>query len=286
MTNFLNHITTGPSADGQRIVIVAVEGAGKTTLAANAPRALLVRLEDGAGSVATPKTPVITTWTDFIGLLDELRLSAISNRLPFKTISFDSATAVERLIHDHVIASDEAVAKAAQQKVLLKPTPNMETVHGAYGKGYAIATNYFANFLYRCDEFARNAKINIVITCHTFPSLVRDAAYGEYNSWDLLLHSPKNDKNYGKRELLTQWADIIGFLHEPLFVSKSDSGQMLRGISANQGRQLAIERTPGWVAKNRYGLTGLIPIPKLNGWNNLANAVWNSCGVDIWNRDV
>lgn len=294
MTNFLSQVTNTTTVEGQRIILYGVEGSGKTTLASNAPRALLIRLEAGSGSLTVHKTPVLGNWLDLLGLMDELRLQAISGTLPFKTLSFDSATAIERLIHDYVIASDETVIKAASSKppVVLKPTPNMETVHGAYGKGYAIATNLFYSFLNRCDEFARNGGINIVVTCHAFSSLIKDAAYGEYNSWDLLLHSPKNDKNYGKRELITQWADTIGFLHEPLFVTKSESGAMMRGISANQGRQLAVNRTPGWVAKNRYGLNGLIPIPKpeppkpYDGWNHFASAVYNSSGIDLWNRDV
>lgn len=293
MTNFLQQVTTGETTiqDGQRIVIAAVEGAGKTTLIANAPRALLIPMEAGYASIKTAKVPLITTLNDLFGLLDELRLLAMSGRLPYKTLAFDSATALERLIHEHVIATDPLVENAAKTKSILKPTPNMETVHGGYGKAYVTANGHFLRFLNYCDEFARHGKINIAITCHTFPTLVRDAAYGEYNSWDLLLHSPKNDKTYGKRELITQWADMVGFLHEPIFVSKSEGGSMMKAISQNQGRQLAVDRTPGWVAKNRYGLTGLIPIPKpegepFKGWNYIANAVWNSAGIDIWNKDL
>lgn len=283
MTNFLGQTTTGTSQDGQRIVIAAVEGAGKTTLAANAPRTLFVPVEDGAGGIAITKTPVIANFSDLLGLMDEIRAQCMAGKFPFKSISFDSATAIERLIHEHTVATDPKVLAALAAK-LKPPVFNMETAHDAYGKAYVVANNHFANLLYRFDELTRNAKINIVITCHTFPSLVRDAAYGEYHSWDLLLHSPKNDKTYGKREMLMQWADFVGFLHEPLFVSKE--GGMQKGMSAGQGRQMGVDRTPGWAAKNRYGLTGLIQIPQVNGWNYIADAVWKSRGIDIWNRDV
>jgi len=285
--SILSNVSAGASSEGQRIIIAGVEGVGKSTLVANAPRALFVPMELGYASILTPKTPLLTTYDDVFTLLDEIKLSVQSNRNQFMTLSFDSATALERLIHTKVLETDPDVVKARLAK---QPDPKnltMETAHGGYGKAYNLANDYFSRFTRYCDELARYGKLNIVITCHVFPSLVKDSAYGEYNSWDLLLHSPKNDKTYGKRELITQWADMIGFLHEPLFVQKAEKGQSLvKGISANQGRVLAVDRTPGWVAKNRYGLTGTIPIPKENGWNSIANAIYNSSGIDLWNRDV
>ena len=48
------------------------------------------------------------------------------------------------------------------------------------------------------DALALQLGINIVFTCHVFANLVVDPQVGEYSSWDLLLHSPKNFKTYGK----------------------------------------------------------------------------------------
>jgi hypothetical protein len=279
--SILGQVSSGGAPEGQRIVIAAVEKVGKTTLVANAPRALLIPLEMGYASIKTPKTPLITSYDDLFTLLDEIKAVTMAGKNEFLTLSFDSATALEQLIHKKVIATDPDVIKGIGKNV------TMETAHGGYGKAYNLANDYFSRFTRYCDELAKYGKLNIVITCHVFPSLVKDAAYGEYNSWDLLLHSPKNDKTYGKREMMTQWADMIGFLHEPLFVQKAEKGQTItKGISAGQGRVLAVDRTPGWVAGNRYGLTGLIPIPPVNGWNNLAHAIYTNCGIDVYNRDV
>lgn len=280
--SILSNVSTGRSNFGQRIIIASVEGGGKTTLAANAPRSLFIPMEMGYKSVTTSKTPDINSYDDLFILLDEIRAACQKGNFPFQTLSFDSATALERLIHAKIIAEDDRVKKGVEKH------PTMESVHGGYGKAYQLSNDYFSRFTNYCDQFVRYACLNIVITCHTFPSLVRDAAYGEYYSWDLLLHSPKNDKNYGKRELATQWADIIGFLHEPMFVSKADGQTMTRAVSAGQGRVLAIERAPGYVAKNRYGVTGnaaLIPIPPTNGWNALAHTIYGATGIDVYNRD-
>lgn len=286
----LSQVTNGSRPTGQRIIIAGVEKVGKTTLACNAPRALLVPMEMGNASIRTPVTPLIERWSDLMALIDELGVSCRQGRNPYMTITFDSATALERLIHDKVIGDDPDVIKGKLKN------PTMATAHEGYGKAFDLANGHFADFLRKCDELAIYAGINIVLTCHVFASRVVDPAFGEYDSWDLLLHSPKNLKSYGKREMATQWADMIGFLHEPLYVNKTEKGQqVIKAISANQGRMLAVDRTPGWVAGNRYGLTGTIAIPKppdnpnqpyRDGWNTLAQSIYNAKGIDLFNRDV
>jgi len=290
---FLNQITTSSPQEGQRIVIAGVEGVGKTTLAAASPRCLLVPMEMGYGSMTVHKTPMITSFDDSISLLEEIRGTVLKGQFPYKSLAFDSATALERLINDKTITSDPDVDKAIKAGNPWPKGTNMETVHGGYGKSYGVANDLFAKFLGRCDELAKYGGINIIFTCHVFASRITDPAHGEYDSWDLLLHSPKNNKTYGKREMLTQWADMIGFLYEPLFVQKAEKGQQLvKAIGANQGRQLAIERSPGWVAKNRYGLTNQIAIPKpeigkpFNGWNYIAQPIYDATSIDLYNREV
>lgn len=285
---FLNRVTSQPPQEGQKIVIAGVEGTGKTTLAADAPRALFIPMEFNYKTVKAARSPDILSYNDLFLLLDEIRDSCQKGQFKYKTLVFDSATAFERLIHNKIILEDDKVKKG------LDKHPTMESVHGGYGKGYQLANELFQRFTNYCDQFTRLAGLNIVVTCHTFPSLVRDAAYGEYYSWDLLLHSPKNDKNYGKRELITQWANLIGFLHDPMFVSKQEGQNMTRAVSAGQGRMLAVERSPGWVAKNQYGIVGpasLIPIPAPKpigpggGWNALAHRIYNCSGIDVYNKD-
>jgi hypothetical protein len=163
----------------------------------------------------------------------------------------------------------------------------MESALGGYGKAYNMANELFAKWVGYADELAFHAGINTIVTCHVFAARVMDPAHGEFDTWDLLLHSPKNQKNYGKREFITQWADLVGYLHEPLFIIKGEKGQNLQqAVSSNQGRQLAVDRKPTWVAGNRYGLSGLIAIPQKGGWNYLADAIFKSCGIDLYNRNL
>lgn len=274
--SILSGVTAGIIKAGQRIVIGGIEKSGKTTLAANAPRSLLVPLEKGFGAITTPKTPMIETITGVFQLCEEI-LDALSRRqFPYHTVVWDSGTALETFIHTNVISLDPNSKKSVL---------SMETSHGGYGKAYPIANDQFARFLWYCDQMAFKFGINIIITCHVFSSLIKDPTSGEYETWDLLLHSPKNNKSYGKREMLTQWADMISFLYEPYMIIINDNEKMRRAVSANRGRVLGVTRTPQYVAGNRYDLINEISIPANSGWNYLADAIYQSKGIDLFNRD-
>lgn len=288
--NILNQVSTGASSqDGQRIVIAGSEGLGKTTLGCGAPGVLLVPLEMGSGSMRVAKTPMLNSWEEVEQLCKELIAAAQSGKLQRgQSIVWDSATALERFIDNYTIRSDPTYKAGNPTKL------TMATAHGAYGKAYDVANETFQRWTRYLDELAIYGGINSIVTCHVFANVVLDPASGEFHSWDLLLHSPKNGKTYGKREFITQWADMIGFLHEPYFVMKTEKGQVMqKAISSNQGRLLAVDRQPGWIAKNRYGLDGTISIPKpAEGgnpavcWNALAHSVYTRCGIDLYNRSV
>jgi hypothetical protein len=275
----LDYINHSSQRTGIRAVISGIEKVGKTTLACTAPRTLLVPLEQGFGGVSVNKVPLLEAYADLMTLLDEVISKVQEGTFQYQTLTFDSATALERMIHDAVLHSDPAYAKGNKKAL------TMESALGGYGKAYQYANELFHGFLQRCDWLAIHGNINIVITCHVFAAKVMDPAFGEFDTWDLLLHSPKNQKAYGKREMLTQWADLVGFLHEPLFVTEQEGKALTRGISANKGRILAVNRTPGYVAGNRYGMVNDISIPRASGWNALAHELYNSCGLDYFNRD-
>lgn len=277
--SILGRVTAGRPTQGQRIVIGGQEKMGKTSLGADAPRAMLVQMEAGGVVVSIPKTPLLGSFGEVMQFMGEVKAAAQAGQFEAKTLVFDTGTALERFIDAQTIADDN------------KGRQTMETAHGGYGKAYGYSNGLFDDFLKACDELAIHGGINIVLTCHVFAAKQIDPAFGEYDQWDLLLHSPKNNKTYGKREMLTQWADLVGFLHEPMFITKGEGETLQRGQTKNIGRVLGVSRTPGYVAGNRYGLTGEIPIPDPTrnkfgtAWNVLADAVYNASGVDIYNRD-
>jgi hypothetical protein len=277
----LDSITSSTARCGLRAVFSGAEKIGKTTLLASAPRPLLIPLEVGFAGVNVNKTPMLTHFDHVMDVLEEIKVKAQSGAFPYMSIGIDSATALERLIHQKVLEMDPNYVKDQKGN---KKAVTMESALGGYGKAYTYANELFSNFLAKCDELAIYGGINILFTCHVFAAEVIDPTAGNFNQWDLLLHSPKNQKTYGKREMMSQWADIIGFLHEPIFVTEGK--QMNKAVSQNVGRVLALVRTPSYVAGNRFGITENITLPKDQGWNHLAQAVYASSGLDYFNRDV
>lgn len=278
MNSILSGVTSGVSRAGLRLVLAAQEKMGKTTLCAGAPGVLLVPLEVGYAGVSVSKTPMLQTLDEVKQLLMEITALAQRGQFPYKTLAFDSATALERMVHDAIIARDPLAGRGG------KKTITMDSAHGGYGKAYMLANEEFNDLLKQFDQLAVYGGINIVLTCHVFASKVMDPTSGEYDSWDLLLHSPKNSKTYGKRELITQWADMIGFMYEPVFVS--ENGKISKAVSQNKGRVLGLSRTPSYTAGNRFGMVGELPIPAppANGWNTIAQALYQASGIDVFTR--
>jgi hypothetical protein len=280
MNSILAGVQTGPSTAGQRIVISAIEKMGKTTLACGAPSPLLIPMELGYGAINVPKTRQLISLEEVFQTCEEILAAARSRTFPAKTIVWDSGTALERLIHDATLRTDPNYQRGNKKAV------TMESALGGYGKAYNYANELFNRFTYYCDEMAFSFGINTIVTCHVFASRIVDPTSGEYDVYDLLLHSPKNNKTYGKRELMTQWADMVGFLYEPMHVIVNDKQQIARAVTANRGRVLGVDRTPMYVAGNRYKMSGEIPIPPVQGWNYLADAIYQSSGIDVFNRDI
>jgi AAA domain-containing protein len=284
MSSLYGAVTSGVSRSGLRIVIGAQEKMGKTTLGAGAPGVLLVPLEVGFAGVSVAKTPMVQGYDElrqFLGDTEAWCIAAGKGEappFPYQTLFFDSATGLERILSTEVISRDPLSQRGG------KKTITLASAHGGYGKGPAMLLDEFNAVLAILDRLSQNHGIHIVMTCHVFSSKVMDPTAGEYDCWDLLLTSPKNNRTYGPRELVTQWADLIGFLYDPIFVSEGD--KISKAMSQGKGRMLGLSRTPAYVAGNRFGLTGeiQIPAPPANGWNKLAEALYNQTGIDIWTR--
>jgi hypothetical protein len=278
--SFLDKVThTANSQTGIRIVCYGPEKVGKSHLCCGAPDVLLIPLEQGYVGISCNKTPMLKTYEEVMSLLDEIIASAQKKTFKHRSLVFDSSTALERLIHDKTVRLDPQYSPGN------KKTVTMDSALGGYGKAYDFSNGLFAAFLEKCDLLVEHAGINIILPTHAFADKVLDPSAGEYSSWNLLLHSPKNAKTYGKREMLCQWSDVIGFLHEPIYVSKN-SENFVQGISANKGRILGLERTPGYVAGNRLGIKGEVPIPFEQSWNYFADAIFRASGRDLYNRDL
>ncbi len=270
--SYRDQIIATPKPSGQIICIAGAEGSGKTTILKAVPRRLFVPTETG-GNIPNAMA-LIEKWEGITSLVDDITADAQKGKFEFGAISWDSATSMERLLFDWTVRSDP--------KYKNDPKLSMVTAHGGYGKAFSVAFEEFSRFLAKCDILARFGAIHSVFACHTFVDRVIDTEVGEYDRQLLQLYSPRNGKNYGQRELLMQRSDLVGFIYDPIIITKGDKAAL--GTSLNRGRMLAVDATPAFAAKNRYSLTEPISIPEKDGWNWIADAIFKSKGIDLYNR--
>jgi energy-coupling factor transporter ATP-binding protein EcfA2 len=257
-------------AKGIRTVIYGSEGSGKTTLATSAASSILLPTEDGWVGLDKESDivvlPTIATYEDILGIIRELAVLLQSDpaNFPFKNIIIDSATALERLIHDYTLRSDPKYATGVKL--------TMESAHGGYGASYSFANDIFTKLLGSFDWFVAKG-INVTITCHAMAITEKDTIAGdEYTTMDCALHSPKNGKSTGKREIIKQWCDILGYLHTPIYVTGKEGG-FKTAMSASSDKVLGLHGNPKYAAKNRFSVQEPLIIPKDNGWLALMGAV-------------
>ena len=251
-----------------RTVIYANEGVGKTTLACSAPNCLLIQTEDGSVGITSDSVtilPIIKQYEQVKEVLHEVGgLIGKDGTLPFDYIIIDSVTALERLIHDYTLRQDP--------KYLTDSSLGMEKALGSFGAAYTFATDEFTRFLAILNWFISKG-INIILTCHSMTVTEKNTLVGdEYSTTDLALHSPKNGKTVGKRELLRQWADLVGYLHTPLYVTGKE-GSIRTAINATNDKLLGLSGNPRYFAKNRFTTVEPVSIPLVNGWDTVLMAI-------------
>ena len=124
----LSHIVTEHKRQPPRLMIYGPHGVGKTTFACSAVRPILIRTEDGLGTLDTPAFPLAG---DFGEVLDAL--TALRGEHNYRTVVVDSLDWLEPLIWAKV-CRDNNVA-------------TIEAVGGGFGKGYVAADEQWKRFL-------------------------------------------------------------------------------------------------------------------------------------------
>lgn len=228
-------------------VIYGVKGVGKTSLAAQFPSPILLRIGDGEN---TPKGVSVDGWD--INTFDEL-IEAIgvlfSEDHPFKTAIFDSLTSLE------VVVNAET-CKRNGWKTLEDP---------GYGKGYVAAENTWQEVF---EGFAalRKAKGMTVLQIGHCEIIRFDSPTTDpYSRYQLDLHKRA-------RALVEANADMILFVNYRATLKKVETG-FNKSVTHAEGagqRIVYTEERPGFIAKNRFDMPPEIPFKKNEGFAALA----------------
>lgn len=234
MNNLLSKIKKGPTKLPPKIMLIGVEGVGKSTAGASMPNPIFICGESGLVGPQFEGIPNFTpeSWKDILDFCEELSTTPGD----FRTLVIDTLDWVEPMLYAHVCAE-------GKQK-------NIEGF--GYGKGYVLAQQEARKLLVALDKVNR-AGLNILLLSHSQLRKVQNVLGDDYDHFE----SKLNAKVGG---IFKEWADAVLFARFETFVEKVDNK-----VKAYGGSTRVVETThsAAWDAKNRYGLPEQMPLDML-----------------------
>lgn len=221
----LSDITTfGPVPRPQRGIIYGVEGVGKTSLAVELPKPILIDTESGSHQFTCSR---ITVGND--QQLDGAIRALMTEPNDYMTVIIDTVDWAEKY----------QLAKICKQKEVGNITDF------AHGHGYTLLRDSFDKFLLDLNGFIRLGK-HVILIGHAQAKTVQLPGIGEpFDRWELKL-----DKR--NSETVTEWADFQLFVNFDIRTAKAKDGTV-RAI-AGQDRLIYPMHSAAYDAKNRLGM--------------------------------
>ena len=226
----LANVSKGKQERPLRVIVYGVEGVGKTTFGAEAPRPIFLCAEDGTSHLDVARFPSPRSWTETIEAVREL----LRAEHDFKTLVIDSLDWLEPLCWAHVCQTG---GKASIEDF-------------GYGKGYVLAVERWRELLTNLDLLVRNRRMHVVMVAHATVKRVDDPQAGAFDRYRMKLHEKTSD-------VLREWVDAVLFArHEVRVIERNGKP---RGQSSG-ARLLHTTWTAAYDAKNRFDLPETLPL--------------------------
>lgn len=222
-----------------RVVLYGIHGIGKSSWAAQAPKPVFLQTEDGLGEIDCDKRPLATSYQQFIHQLGEI----CQEEHDWQTCVVDTLDWLEKLIWADV-------CKAHNKK-------SIEEI--GYAKGYQFALDQWKEVIAGFEYLRRERGMAIVLLAHAKIEKFNDPESQAYDRYTLRLHRDAD-------AYICEWSDAVLFATQKKRVEVQDVGfNKTRAIAKPvglDGGERVVRATGGPVctAKNRYGITGEIPL--------------------------
>lgn len=255
--DWLSEVKTKGSGLPSRLILHGVEGIGKTSFAASAPKPifLMARGETGletlidAGRVGEiPHLPELMTWADVLSALEWLTTSDHE----YQVVVLDTLNGMERLCHEHVCARDYNNDWGKQGFT-------------SYMQGFEVALGDWRQLLSALDDLRARKKMAVVALCHTKVETFKNPEGADFDRYQPAIHR----KTW---ELTHRWADHVLFAN--YFTTVEKDGNRSKGKGGHD-RVMYTERHAAYDAKNRAGLPPEIEMGNSGSeaWNNFYGAM-------------
>lgn len=243
----------------ERIGLNAVEGFGKSTIAAYMPNPviLMAKGETGyrtllaRGLVPQCDGAVIESWPQALAAIDHL----IANDTGHESIALDAGGGFERLCHEHVCVRD--FRGDFGEKGFL-----------SYNKGPELAVNDWLQLLARLDRLREVRKMRVLILGHVKVKTFKNPLGEDFDRYIVDMH----EKTWA---VTAKWLDAVFFGNFVSVIEKDrPTARKGKGIGG-QERVIYTQHHDAYDAKNRYGLPSEIDIPSdpAQAWNTIYTAM-------------
>lgn len=227
----LTQIVSGKQKQPDRILLYGVEGVGKSTWAASAPKPIYLAAEDGTAALNVSRFPV-ASWQDVLDAITTLTIE----KHDFQSVVIDTIDAIEPLCW-------QFVCEKGKQK-------SIEDF--GYGKGYTAALDEWRVFIAALEKLRRERGLEVILIGHSMIRTFKNPEGEDYDRYELKL----NAKAGG---LLKEWCDSVLFARYQTFTNLDAKAGRTKGVS-NGARIVHTQRTAAFDAKNRYSLPDGLPL--------------------------
>lgn len=231
----LSNITKGRVQVPHKVLVYGVEGIGKSTFAASAPKPIFLCSESGTAQLDVHRLPTAHTWEDIVDGVSLL----INETHDYKTAVIDTVDWAEPMLWDYVCrSSGDAKIRSIEDF--------------GFGKGYIKAMDGWRMLLRGLEKLTAKG-MNVVLLGHSKVALFKNPDGEDFDRYTLRMH----EKSAG---MLKEWCDDVLFAHFETFTlpKKADGKEQRKAIAGS--RVLSTIRKGAWDAKSRNSLPEELPL--------------------------
>jgi hypothetical protein len=237
----LEQVMRGKTPAPRRVMLYGVQGVGKSTWAACAPKPIFLQTEDGLGEIDCDKLPLSTTYDGSMKALSALYMEPHS----YQTVVVDSLDWLERLIWVEVCRKR-----------------NVESIEDiGYAKGYIFALTQWREFLEGLTALRNDKGMAVVLIAHARIERFENPETESYDRFVPRLHKLA-------AAVVQEWCDEVFFASYKVYTKQTEEGfnrKRAQGIGTGE-RIIRTQERPAHVAKNRLNLPEELPLD----WNAYA----------------
>ncbi len=227
----LQRLSRGKKDAPLKILLYGVEGVGKSTFAALAPKPVFLGAEKGTNHLDVVRFEQPQSWDDVRGAVRAL----IAEQHDFETLVVDTLDWIEPLVWDHV-------AQRANKSSF---------ADFDYGKGYAAATDEWRAWISELDRLHAKG-LEIILLAHAAVKPCKNPTVEQFDRYQLKLH----ERAAG---LFKEWADCVLFANYQTFTKVDERTRTIRGVSTG-ARIVYTSWHAAFDAKNRCNLPEQLPL--------------------------